>query len=64
MKKDQKLWSKEELILTINLYFKLPFGKMHSGNPDVIKLSEILGRSPNAVAYKLVNFASFKKARN
>lgn len=59
MKKGQKLWSKEELVLTINLYFKLPFGKMHSGNPDVKKLAGIIGRSPNAVAYKLVNFASF-----
>jgi len=58
MKKGQKLWTEEELILTINLYFKTPFGKLHKGNPDVIQLAELIGRTPSAVAYKLVNFAS------
>lgn len=58
MKAGQKLWTREELILAINLYCKLPFGKIHSRNPDIIKLSELIGRTPNAVAYKLVNFAS------
>ena len=32
---------------------------MHSKNPKVIGLSNIIGRSPNAVALKLSNFASF-----
>lgn len=59
MKEGQKLWTKEELILTINLYCKLPFGKMHKSNRDVIILSEIIDRSPSAIARKLGNFASF-----
>lgn len=58
MKKGQKLWTREELILAINLYCKLPFGKLHRSNPDVIKLAGLIGRTPNSVAYKLVNFAS------
>ena len=58
MKKGQKLWSREELILAINLYCKLPFGKLHKGNPDIVKLSSLIGRTPSAVAYKLVNFSS------
>lgn len=58
MKKDQKLWTRDELILAINLYCKLPFGKIHRNNPDIIKLSELIDRSANAVSYKLVNFAS------
>lgn len=55
----QRLWTRDELILAINLYCKLPFGKLHKGNADVIKLSELIGRTPSAVAWKLVNFASF-----
>lgn len=58
MKKARRLWTRQELILAINLYCKTPFGKLHRGNPDVIELSKLIGRTPNAVAYKLVNFAS------
>lgn len=59
MKAGQKLWTKDELVLAINLYCKIPFGRMHRSNPDVIRLAKIIGRSPNAVAWKLVNLASF-----
>ncbi len=30
---------------------------MHHGNPDVVKLAALLGRTPGSVALKLVNFA-------
>ncbi len=52
------LWTKEEMILVLNLYLKMPFGKMHAGNIDVIKISQLIGRTPNAVALRLVNYAS------
>jgi putative restriction endonuclease len=58
MKKGQKLWTRDELILVINLYCKLPFGRLHRLNPEVINLAQLIGRTPNSVAYKLVNFAS------
>jgi putative restriction endonuclease len=58
MKEGQKLWTKDELILAINLYYKIPFGRMHSSNPEVKKLATLIGRTPGSVAYKLVNFAS------
>ena len=58
MKEGQKLWTREELILAINLYCKLPFGKLHSRNPEIINLAKLIGRTANSVAYKLVNFAS------
>ncbi len=54
----RKRWTREELILTFNLYCKLPFGKLHNRNPDIIYLAEQIGRTANAVALKLVNFAS------
>ena len=52
-------WTREELILAFNLYCKLPFGSLHSRNPRIIVLSKIIERTPNAVALKLTNFASF-----
>jgi putative restriction endonuclease len=58
MKIGQKLWTREELILAINLYCKLPFGRLHRSNPEIIKLAALIGRTPSSVAYKLVNFAS------
>lgn len=58
MKQGQTLWTRDELILAINLYCKLSFGRLHRSNPEVIKLANLIGRSANSVAYKLVNFAS------
>lgn len=58
MKQGQKLWTREELILAINLYCKLPFGRLHNRNPQVVDLAALIRRSPSSVAYKLVNFAS------
>ncbi|MBI1325396.1 HNH endonuclease [bacterium] len=53
------LWSRDELLAVFALYCRLPFGKLHQGNPDVIELARKLSRSPSAVAMKLSNFASF-----
>jgi putative restriction endonuclease len=35
----RKPWTRNELILAINLYCKTPFGKIHVRNPDIITLS-------------------------
>lgn len=58
MKLGQRLWTRDELILAINLYCKLPFGRLHRLNPEVINLSKLINRTPSSVALKLVNFAS------
>ncbi len=54
----RKLWTRDEMILVLNLYLKMPFGRMHKSNPDVIKMAKLIGRTPDAVAYRLVNYAS------
>lgn len=59
MKDGQKRWTRDELILAINLYCKTPFGKIHRNNPKVIELAKLIGRTPNSISFKLVNFASF-----
>jgi putative restriction endonuclease len=50
-------WNREELIVAFNLYCKIPFGRITSRNPEIINLAKIIGRTPSAVALKLVNFA-------
>lgn len=51
-------WSRAERLLALNLYFKLPFGQQHSGNPKVNKLAEQLDRTPGSINMKLNNYAA------
>lgn len=63
---ERKIWSREEFMLVMNLYAKIPYGQFNVGNKEVQKLAKILGRTPGAVAYKLVHFAGldpYHKAR-
>jgi len=50
-------WTREELIVAYNLYCKLPFGRLHNRNPEIISLANLIGRTPSSVAWKLSNFA-------
>jgi putative restriction endonuclease len=52
-------WSREELIITFNLYCKIQFGQIHTRNSKIIELAKLIDRTPSAVSWKLVNFASF-----
>ena len=36
----------------------MPFGKMHSRNPEIIRYAKLIGRTPSALAMKLTNLAS------
>jgi putative restriction endonuclease len=58
MRMNRRNWTREELMLALNLYLKLPFGKMHSRTPEVIHLAKIIDRTPSSIAMRLVNFAS------
>lgn len=63
-------WSREELILALDLYFRLGPGRFSAADPEVISLSEVLNslplhsmrpdaqrfRNPNGVNMKLCNF--------
>lgn len=63
-------WHRDEVILALDLYFKLDPGQMHARNQDIVELSNILNslpihnikpeyvnfRNPNGVGMKLENF--------
>jgi putative restriction endonuclease len=53
-----KSWTRDELIIAMNLYCQLPFGKMHQHNPLIIEIAEKMHRTPSSLAMKLTNFAS------
>lgn len=69
MKKNPN-FKREELILCLDMYFRMDYGQMHGRNPEVIKLSDDLRklglhedipdlsvfRSINSISLKLANF--------
>lgn len=50
-------WTRDQLILAFNLYCKIPFGRIHYRNPQIIALAKAIGRTPSALSWKLANFA-------
>lgn len=51
-------WTRAETLAALNIYLQLSFGHLHQRHPAIRQLAEWLGRTPGAVALKLVNFAS------
>lgn len=54
----RQAWTREEFILVLNLYYKLPYGKQNHTNKDVKELAKLIGRTDNSVALRLANFAA------
>ncbi len=57
-----KRWTRDELLIALNLYHKLTFGQLHARQPVIIAFAGKLGRGANSVAMKLCNFASLDPA--
>ena len=55
-------WTRQQLLVAFTLYCRLPFGRLHSKNPEVISAAEAIGRTPSALAMKLTNIASLDPA--
>lgn len=51
-------WSRPELLLVMNLYCRIPFGRQHSRAPEVVELARVLDRTPASVAMKLGNLTA------
>ena len=51
-------WTREELILTLSLYYQLPFGRLNRSTPEVKELARIIHRTNNSAAIRLTNFAA------
>lgn len=57
-KPPRRPWTREETLLALNLYYRTPFGRQHSRNPEIIQLASVIGRTPDSVSMKLNNFTS------
>lgn len=53
---EKRLWTREEEIIVFNLYCKIPFKSSSKNHPEVVKVANIIGRSPSAVNMKIGNF--------
>jgi predicted restriction endonuclease len=51
-------WTREHLLVALNLYCKLPFGSFDRDNAVVKEVAARMGRTSNSLAMKLCNFAS------
>ena len=56
------LWTRDQLLLALRLYMRLPFGKLDSRNGDIIDLAAQIGRTPGALSMKACNFATLDPA--
>jgi putative restriction endonuclease len=54
-------WDRQETLAAFALYCQLPFGRLHGRAPEIVALAGRIGRSPDAVAMKCCNLASFDK---
>ena len=55
-------WTKDESVLALALYCKIPFRKINKNHPQVIELAKLLGRTPASVSMKMGNFGRFDEA--
>lgn len=51
-------WTREHLLIALNLYCKLPFGQFHDTNPLIVQVAKKMGRSAGSLEMMLNNFAS------
>ena len=52
-------WTKEQTIVALSVYCKIPFNRASNTNPEIVAAANIIGRSPAAVKMKVGNFGSF-----
>ena len=58
MASERRRWTRDELLVALGLYLRLPFGQLHQNHPEIIACSDLLRRTPSALAMKLTNLAS------
>ena len=55
-------WTREQLLVAFALYCRMPFGKISSRHPDIIRVATAIGRTPAALSMKMGNIASLDPA--
>ena len=55
-------WTRQQLLVAFALYCRMPFGKISSRHPDIIRAAAAIGRTPAALSMKMGNLASLDPA--
>jgi putative restriction endonuclease len=55
-------WTREETVLAMDLYSRIPFGQCNKSNKSVQLLAQKIGRSPSSIARKLGNIGRLDPA--
>lgn len=55
-------WTRYQLLVAFGLYIRLPHRRFRETDPDIIRFSETIGRSPASLKMKLWNIASIDPA--
>ena len=52
-------WTRDEILLAIDLYCKVPYARLNQIYPEVKTLAKLLDRTPSAVSMRCCNYAQF-----
>ena len=55
MKRENRKWTRNETIIVLELYFRIPFSKSRSTHTEIKKIAELIGRTPASVHLKIGN---------
>ncbi|MCL2282989.1 MAG: HNH endonuclease [Fibromonadales bacterium] len=58
-KRTQRNWTREEIILALELYCIIPKGQDTVHNKSIIALAKAINRTPDSIKFKLQNFKSY-----
>ena len=51
-------WTREQLIMALNVYFKIPFKDVKENHPLIQKYAPLIGRTPTSLKMKIGNLAA------
>lgn len=57
MPEKRNVWTHDETVVALGLYFKISFSKCNMFHPEVKRVAKLLGRNPSALAMKIINLA-------
>lgn len=55
-------WTRQQLLVAFALYCRMPFGKISSRNPEIVRTAALIRRSPSGLSMKMGNIASLDPA--
>ena len=55
-------WTRRQLLVAFAMYCRIPFSRINSRHPDIIRVAAAIGRTPAALSMKMDNIASLDPA--